>query len=94
MISKLKYIVIENDSVIIFPFNFDHSYMARDFNVISAGKINIYQGYFPKGWNSEQGVPDPQIAAIHGSFTLGIEFDKERCEKDQKLIEKLLRPGK
>jgi len=93
--ATFKYEFINDDEgIVIFPSSYNHSYIAGGYTtVISAGTIEIYQGYFPKGWKPEDGCPDPQIAVKHGSVTLGIDYNKEREDIDQKLIELFLKPS-
>ena len=83
-----KYLVVQaplGEEILIFSACTDHSWMAQNHKVISAGKLSIYPACPPK-------IPNPQISVIHGSTTLKIARDPVREEEDQRLIEFLLRP--
>lgn len=83
-----KYLVVKaphSNELMIFSGEIDHSWMARNHRVVSAGKFKIYPACPPE-------VPNPQVVVEHGSVTLEIERNPAREEVDQKIIEIFLRP--
>lgn len=102
----MKYLIVKapfpaDEEVITFSDCVDHSWMAKNFQVISAGKLNIYPacpptspiaGPFGSTLNVNESDFCPQISVFHGSTTLKIERDAEREEEDRKLVEHHLKP--
>jgi len=85
-----KYLIIKDpvfgcETVLTFTAHADHSFMAENKQVVSAGKFTIYPACPPS-------APNPQISVIHGSTTLKIERDVKREDEDHLLLVCHLRP--
>lgn len=79
----MKYIIFDIDSrpyPVLFPSELNHSDVKRDlgWGVQSAGQVTI--GVDREG--------DARANCVVGSVTLGIKFNRERCDVDSEIINK------
>jgi len=81
MNERMKYVIVNEDTPILFPAMVDHNFFVQGLNVTSAGFVDIEARILPEGYEL--------IVYVYGQSTT---LKKHSRTEDTEIIERMLKP--